>query len=127
MFSERSPGKFYFPGGIGILGVFCLFHHFLLLFPLLELPLAFLAFVEGQDVGKQASGDDFDLVLRDVCVVDELLVSTQEYLLRRLRLICEGVLGVFEVFFRFCPFFLFGKWKCRCPVKSICIGVFVIL
>ena len=46
-------------------------------FPRRELPLAFLALVEREDVWQEAPGELFDLVLRDVGVVYELLPTTQ--------------------------------------------------
>ena len=50
-------------------------------FPRRELPLPLLAFVEREDVRQEAPGELFDLVLRDVGVVYELLPTTQCYLL----------------------------------------------
>ena len=45
--------------------------------PLPELPLAFFAFVVGQDVGEDAPGDVLDFVLRNTGIVDELLLAAQ--------------------------------------------------
>ena len=45
--------------------------------PLPELPLAFFAFVVGEDVGENAPGDVFDFVLRNTGIVDELLLAAQ--------------------------------------------------
>ena len=43
--------------------------------------MIFFAFVVGKDVGENAPCDGCDGVLRNVGVVDELLASTQEFLL----------------------------------------------
>ena len=45
--------------------------------PLPELPLAFFAFVVGEDVGEDAPGDVLDFVLRNTGIVDELLLAAQ--------------------------------------------------
>ena len=45
--------------------------------PRCKLPLAFLALIEREDVRQEAPGELFDLVLRDVGVVYELLPTTQ--------------------------------------------------
>lgn len=45
--------------------------------PLPELPLAFFAFVVGEDVGEDAPGNVFNLVLRNTGIVDELLLAAQ--------------------------------------------------
>ena len=45
--------------------------------PILELPLAFFAFVVGEDVGEDAPGDVFNLVLRNTGIDDELLFAAQ--------------------------------------------------
>ena len=45
--------------------------------PFLELPLTFFAFVVGQDVGEDAPGDVLDFVLRNIGIVDELLLAAQ--------------------------------------------------
>ena len=45
--------------------------------PLPELPLAFFAFVIGEDVGEDAPGNVFNLVLRNTGIVDELLLAAQ--------------------------------------------------
>ena len=46
-------------------------------FPRCEFSLALLALIEREDVRQEASGELFDLVLRDVGVVYELLPTTQ--------------------------------------------------
>ena len=45
--------------------------------PLPELPLAFFAFVVGEDVRENAPGDVLDFVLRNTGIVDELLLAAQ--------------------------------------------------
>ena len=50
---------------------------FTLSLPFPELPLAFCAFVVGEDVGEDAPGDVFNLVLRNTGIVDELLLAAQ--------------------------------------------------
>ena len=45
--------------------------------PLPELPLAFFAFVVGEDVRENAPGDVLDFVLRNTGIVDELLFAAQ--------------------------------------------------
>ena len=45
--------------------------------PILELPLAFFAFVVGEDVRKDATGNVLDFVLRNTGIVDELLFAAQ--------------------------------------------------
>ena len=45
--------------------------------PFPELPLAFCAFVVGEDVGEDAPGDVFNLVLRNTGIDDELLFAAQ--------------------------------------------------
>lgn len=45
--------------------------------PILELPLAFFAFVVGEDVRKDATGNVLDFVLRNTGIVDELLLAAQ--------------------------------------------------
>lgn len=45
--------------------------------PILELPLAFFAFVVGKDVGEDAPGNVLDFVLRNTGIVDELLLAAQ--------------------------------------------------
>ena len=60
---------------------FCLLLlHFSLLLPFKKLPLSFLALIEGQNVRQDAAGDCFNLVLRNIGVVDQLFSSTQMYL-----------------------------------------------
>ena len=46
-------------------------------FPRRKLPLTFLALIKREDVRQEAPGELFDLVLRDVGVVYELLPTTQ--------------------------------------------------
>ena len=46
-------------------------------FPRCELPLALLTLVKREDVRQEAPGELFDLMLRDVGVVYELLPTTQ--------------------------------------------------
>jgi len=69
-----------------VLGVFVFFgvllQHFLLAFPLGKLPLTFFALVVCQNVRPDTAGDLFNLVLRDIAVIDYFLASTQENLLR---------------------------------------------
>lgn len=48
-----------------------------LCFPFTELPLAFFAFVVGEDVRKDATGNVLDFVLRNTGIVDELLLAAQ--------------------------------------------------
>lgn len=50
---------------------------FALSLPFPELPLAFLAFVVGENVREDAPGDVFNLVLRNTGIVDELLSAAQ--------------------------------------------------
>ena len=50
---------------------------FMLSLPFPELPLAFFAFVVGEDVREDAPGNVFDLVLRNTGIVDELLFAAQ--------------------------------------------------
>ena len=45
--------------------------------PLPELPLAFFAFVVGEDVRENAPGNVLDFVLRNTGIVDELLPAAQ--------------------------------------------------
>ena len=45
--------------------------------PLPELPLTFFAFVVGEDVGEDAPGNVFNLVLRNTGIVYELLLAAQ--------------------------------------------------
>ena len=45
--------------------------------PLPELPLAFFAFVVGEDVRENVPGDVFDFVLRNTGIIDELLFAAQ--------------------------------------------------
>ena len=45
--------------------------------PLPELPLAFFAFVVGEDVGEDTPGDVLDFVLRNAGIVDELFPAAQ--------------------------------------------------
>ena len=51
--------------------------HFTLSQPFPELPLAFFAFVVGEDVRKDATGNVLDFVLRNTGIVDELLFAAQ--------------------------------------------------
>ena len=65
----------------------------LLPFPFCELPLSLLALVECEDVWENAAGDGFNGVLWNVGIVDELLSSTQGYLLCAARFVSlRGVL-----------------------------------
>ena len=50
---------------------------FTLSLPFPELPLAFLAFVVGENVREDAPGNVFNLVLRNTGIVDELLFAAQ--------------------------------------------------
>lgn len=50
---------------------------FTLSLPFPELPLAFLAFVVGENVREDAPGNVFNLVLRNTGIVDELLLAAQ--------------------------------------------------
>ena len=45
--------------------------------PLPELPLTFIAFVVGENVGEDAPGDVLDFVLRNAGIVDELFPAAQ--------------------------------------------------
>ena len=45
--------------------------------PLPELPLTFFAFLVGEDVGEDAPGNVFNLVLRNTGIVYELLLAAQ--------------------------------------------------
>lgn len=45
--------------------------------PFPELPLSFFAFVVGEDVRKDATGNVLDFVLRNTGIVDELLLAAQ--------------------------------------------------
>ena len=69
-----------------VLGVFVIFRlllqRFLPAFPFCKLPLAFLTLVKCQDVRPDTPCDLFNLVLRDIAVIDYFLASTQENLLR---------------------------------------------
>ena len=51
--------------------------HFTLSLPFPELPLAFLAFVVGENIREDAPGNVFNLVLRNTGIVDELLLAAQ--------------------------------------------------
>ena len=57
--------------------LFPAFPRFTLSQPILELPLAFFAFVVGEDVRKDATGNVLDFVLRNTGIVDELLLAAQ--------------------------------------------------
>ena len=46
-------------------------------FPFGKFPLPFLAFVVGEDIRQEDSGDGFDFVLRDAAVVDQLFPPAQ--------------------------------------------------
>ena len=46
-------------------------------FPCRELPLALLTLIKREDVRQEAPGELFDLILRDIGVVYELLPTTQ--------------------------------------------------
>ena len=48
-----------------------------LCFPFGKFLLAFFALVESKDVRHETAGNDFNLVLGDVSVIDELFPSTQ--------------------------------------------------
>ena len=50
---------------------------FTLSLPFPELPLAFFAFVIGEDVGEDTPGDVLDFVLRNTGIVYELLLAAQ--------------------------------------------------
>ena len=50
---------------------------FTLSLPFPELPLTFFAFVVGENVGEDAPGDVFNLVLRNTGIDDELLFAAQ--------------------------------------------------
>ena len=50
-----------------------------LCFPFLEFPLAFLGFVVGDDVGKNAPGDGFNDVLRNIGIVHGFLFTGQVF------------------------------------------------
>ena len=50
---------------------------FTLSLPFPELPLAFFAFVVGEDVGENTPGNVFDLVLRNTGIVDWLFLAAQ--------------------------------------------------
>ena len=50
---------------------------FTLSLPFPELLLAFPTFVVGKDVGEDAPGNAFDLVLRNTGIVDELFLAAQ--------------------------------------------------
>ena len=50
---------------------------FALSLPFPELPLAFFTFVVGENVGEDAPGNVFDLVLRNTGIVDKLLFAVQ--------------------------------------------------
>ena len=50
---------------------------FTLSLPFPELPLAFFAFVVGEDVRENAPGDVLDFVLRNIGIVDELFPVAQ--------------------------------------------------
>ena len=54
--------------------------HFSLLLPFGKFPLALLALVESENVRHDTAGDCFNLVLRNIGVVDQLFSSTQMYL-----------------------------------------------
>ena len=87
MFYNRSGEEKFFPAVSSVVvGVFIIFgvllQRFLLAFPLGKLPLTFLALVICQDVRPDTACDFFNLVLRDIAVIDYFLASTQENLLR---------------------------------------------
>ena len=83
--------------GLTAIVVFGCLESFLFRFPFCELSLSFFALIVCHDVGKESASDTFDGMLRNVGVIDELLTSTQEFLLRMLVVEFEGVLGVFGV------------------------------
>ena len=74
---------------------------FTLSLPFPELPLAFCAFVVGENVRKDAPGDVFNLVLRNTGIVDALLLAAQAGCSLRFNMI----------FFR-----------CSCGWRTICTG-----
>ena len=49
--------------------------------PLPELPLAFFAFVVGEDIRENAPGNVLDLVLRNTGIVDKILSASQVIIL----------------------------------------------
>ncbi len=62
----------------------CVFRHILLIclfcllcFPLRKFPLSFLAFVKSENVGENATSDDFNLTLWNIRIVNKLFASTQ--------------------------------------------------
>ena len=65
-----------------VLGVFGFFlQRLLLAFPLGKLPLTFLALIESDNVGQDATGNVLDLMLRNAGIVDELLPASQVVML----------------------------------------------
>ncbi len=50
---------------------------FTLSLPFPEFPLAFCAFIVGENIREDAPGNVFDLVLRNTGIVDELLLAAQ--------------------------------------------------
>ena len=83
--------------GLAAIVVFGCLELFLFRFPFCELSLSFFGLVVCHDVRKESASDAFDGMLRNVCVVDEIFTSTQEFLLRMLVVEFEGVLGVFGI------------------------------
>lgn len=55
--------------------LFCRFFCQMLLLPFCKFPLPFLTPIEGQNVRQDAAGNGLDPVLRNVCVIDQLLSS----------------------------------------------------
>ena len=63
---------------------------FLHCFPFLELPLAFLGFVVGDDIGKYAPGDWFNDVLRNTGIVHRFLFAAHKFWSLRVVLNFQG-------------------------------------
>ena len=111
--------------GLAAIVVFECLEFFLFCLPFCELSLTFFAFVVCHDVWKESASNAFDVMLRNVSVIDEFFTSTQEFLLRMLVVEFEGVLGVFGVCVRHHSFrFVVWKKQTLCQANA-CIGVCV--
>ena len=85
----RSMAPHWFYLGIFTFLSFRLFH-FLHWFPFLELPLAFLGFVIGDNVGKDTPGDWFNDVLRNTGIVYGFVFTAHKFWSLRVVLNFQG-------------------------------------
>lgn len=86
-------------------------------FPFGKFPLPFLAFVVGEDIRQEDSGDGFDFVLRDAAVVDQPLPPAQMLPPKCFSIRVNLFLRVFRVSYRIHPILI--KIKMQLPVKQI--------